>query len=199
MNAVPTSIPLTSMIPMLFRAPAPGPVASTSGKCPTTVAAVVIKIGRSRVPAASMMASQFLLSRFLEMIGELDNQDAVLRDQTHQRNQSDLAVDVQRRETQEREQQRAGNRQRNGTCQDNERIAEAFELRREHEINQNRRQQESAEKAATLSELPRFTRVIDGEALWQNLLRLLSRESPAPGPTGLAGGMTPWIRTALSC
>ena len=50
-------MPLTSMMPMLLRAPAPGPVASTSGKCPTTVAAVVIRIGRSRVPAASMTAA----------------------------------------------------------------------------------------------------------------------------------------------
>src|SRR5437667_90497 len=34
-------MPLTSMIPMLFRAPAPGPEAKTSGKWPNTVAAVV--------------------------------------------------------------------------------------------------------------------------------------------------------------
>ena len=33
-------MPLTSIMPMLLRAPAPGPVASTSGKWPTTVAAV---------------------------------------------------------------------------------------------------------------------------------------------------------------
>src|SRR5436190_2213443 len=45
-------MPLTSMMPMLLRAPAPGPVASTSGKCPTTVAPVVIRIGRSRVAEA---------------------------------------------------------------------------------------------------------------------------------------------------
>ena len=36
-------IPLTSITPMLLRAPAPGPVAMTSGKCPTTVAAVVTR------------------------------------------------------------------------------------------------------------------------------------------------------------
>ena len=54
-------MPLTSMIPMLLRAPAPGPVARTSGKCPTTVAAVVIRIGRRRVLAASTTAR--ILSR----------------------------------------------------------------------------------------------------------------------------------------
>ena len=46
-------MPLTSMMPMLLRAPAPGPVASTSGKWPMTVAAVVIRIGRNRVLDAS--------------------------------------------------------------------------------------------------------------------------------------------------
>lgn len=60
-NMVPTTIPLTSMMPMPFRAPAPGPVAITSGKCPTTVAAVVMRIGRKRVPAASITASSFAL------------------------------------------------------------------------------------------------------------------------------------------
>ena len=44
---------------MLFLDPAPGPLASTSGKCPATVATDVIKIGRNRVPAASMIASSF--------------------------------------------------------------------------------------------------------------------------------------------
>mgnify|MGYP003338264792 CR=1 FL=1 len=40
-NSVPMIMPLTSMIPMLLRAPAPGPFARTSGKCPITVAAAV--------------------------------------------------------------------------------------------------------------------------------------------------------------
>src|SRR6266545_1679406 len=35
-------MPLTSMMPMLLRAPAPGPVARTSGKWPMTVAAGVV-------------------------------------------------------------------------------------------------------------------------------------------------------------
>ena len=40
---------------------AAGPVARTSGKCPTTVAAVVIRMGRSRVDAASITASSLLM------------------------------------------------------------------------------------------------------------------------------------------
>ena len=42
---------------LLFRAAEPGPVASTSGKCPKTVAAEVINTGRSRVNEASRIAS----------------------------------------------------------------------------------------------------------------------------------------------
>ena len=49
-------IPVTSIMPIELRAPAPGPVAKTSGKWPMTVAAVVIRIGRRRVAAASMTA-----------------------------------------------------------------------------------------------------------------------------------------------
>ena len=135
-------MPLTSMMPMLLRAPAPGPVASTSGKWPTTVAAVVIRIGRSRVPAASMTASSLSLPGLLQVVGELHDQDAVLRHQADERDQADLAVDVERRQPEEREEQRAGHRQRHRAGEDDERIAEALELRREHQVDQDRRQQE---------------------------------------------------------
>jgi hypothetical protein len=39
---------------------APGPVTSVSGKCPNTVATVVIRIGRKRVKAALLTASSLL-------------------------------------------------------------------------------------------------------------------------------------------
>ena len=55
-NTVPMIMPVTSTMPMLLRAPAPGPVARTRGKWPTTVATLVMRTGRSRVPAASMTA-----------------------------------------------------------------------------------------------------------------------------------------------
>ena len=119
-------------------APAPGPLANTRGKWPNTVAAVVIRIGRSRVLAASMMACKFVSARSLAD----DWRTRTIRmpffdDQSHQRDQSDLAVDVQRRESQEREHQRAGDGQRNRSGQNDERIAEALELRREHQIDQD--------------------------------------------------------------
>ena len=57
MNTVPTTIPVTSTMPMLFRAAEPGPVASTRGKWPNTVAAEVMSTGRSRVSEASRIAA----------------------------------------------------------------------------------------------------------------------------------------------
>ena len=42
---------------MELRAAAPAPVTRTSGKCPATVAKLVIKIGRSRTRAASRTAA----------------------------------------------------------------------------------------------------------------------------------------------
>jgi hypothetical protein len=55
---VPTAMPPTSTRPMEFRAAAPAPVTSVNGKWPAMVAAVVIRIGRSRVSEASRTAIQ---------------------------------------------------------------------------------------------------------------------------------------------
>src|ERR1043166_4141347 len=166
---VPMIMPETSVMPMLLRAPAPGPAANTSGKCPNTVAALVMRIGRSRVPAASMTASSFAMpvsrSWFAnctirmpfatQLVRELHDQDAVLRDQPHERDEPDLAVDVERREAEEREQQRPRDRERRRAGEDDERIAEALELGGEHEEDEDRRQQEDREELAPLgAELP---------------------------------------------
>ena len=46
--------------------------------------------------------------------------------------------------------------------EDDERIAEALELRREHQVDQDRRQQERAEEAAALrAQLARLAGVVD--------------------------------------
>jgi hypothetical protein len=72
-------------------------MASASGMAPSTIAPVVIRIGRSRstrrfdrraVVHAAALARQ--------LVGELDDQDAVLGDQPDERDQADLAVDVER-------------------------------------------------------------------------------------------------------
>jgi hypothetical protein len=57
-------------------------------------------------------------------------------------------------------------------AEDNEWIPEALELCGEHEIDQNRRQQESPEEFAALhAKLTRLTGVVDGRTLRKNLLR----------------------------
>ena len=186
-------MPLTSMMPMLLRAPAPGPVASTSGKWPTTVAAVVIRIGRSRVDAASITAVELVCAR-----SPADGwRTATIRipffdTRPDQRDQADLAVDVQRRQAEEREQQRARHGERHRSGEDDERIAEALELRGEHQVDQNRRQQERSEELAALgAQLPRLPRVVDREALRQDRARLLLEKAAAPGRAAPAAESRP--------
>ena len=109
----------------------------------------------------------------LEMVGELDDQDSVLGDQADERDQADLAVDVERREPEKREEERAGERERDRSGENDERIPEALELSREHEVDQDRRQQERSEELASLgADLAGLARVVDGESLGQDLLRL---------------------------
>ena len=117
----------------------------------------------------------------LQVVGELHDEDAVLRYQSDQRDQSDLAVDVERRQSKEREEQRPGNCQRHRARQDDEGIAEALELGREDQINQDRRQQEGAEKTAALGpELARLAGVIDREPLRQDGSGFVFEEAQRP-------------------
>src|SRR6266446_6664239 len=112
------------------------------------------------------------------MVRELNDQNAILRYQPNQRDQSHLAVDVERRQPEERKHQRPGKSQRYRTHENNERIAEALELRRQHQVNQDSRQQEHTEELAPLhAKLARLARVVDGEALRQNLFGLILQET----------------------
>ncbi len=104
------------------------------------------------------------------MIRELHDEDAVAGDQADERDQPDLAVDVDGRQAEEREEERARERQRHRAGQDDERVAEALELRGEHEVDQDRGQQEHAEEAGSLgAELAGLAGVIDREAARQGL------------------------------
>ena len=71
-----------------------------------TVAAVVIRIGRSRVAAASITARDLVAALLLQVVGELHDQDAVLRHEADERDRAHLAVDVECRGAEEREEQR---------------------------------------------------------------------------------------------
>src|ERR1039458_4811988 len=107
---------------------------------------------------------QLTQAGFLQVVREFYDQNSVLRDQTDECNQSYLTVDVQGRETEERERKRARDGQRDRTGQNNEGIAETFKLRREHKIDQNRGKQERAQKFTTFhAQLARLTRVIRSE------------------------------------
>ena len=80
----------------------------------------------------------------LQLVGELHHQDAVLGDQSHQGDQADLRVDVERRQTEIQEDHRAEHRERH-RHHDDERIAEALELRRQHQIDHDDRKAEGEE------------------------------------------------------
>jgi hypothetical protein len=98
----------------------------------------------------------------LQRVGELDDQDAVLRDQADQRDQPDLRVDVDRRQVEEAEQQRARDRERHGTEQHDQRIAEAAELRREHQVDEHEREPERHDQRRPLApDLSRFAGVVE--------------------------------------
>ena len=107
------------------------------------------------------------------MVRELDDEDPVLRHQPHEGDEPHLAVDVQGREAQEGEEERARDRQRSGAREDDERIPEALELGRQHQEDQNGREEEDPEEAVPLrAQLARLTGVIDRETLGQRLRRL---------------------------
>ena len=86
---VDTNIPPTTATPMAIRPWAPSPVAYTNGTKPRMVDTLVIKIGRRRWVRQTK-------SRLLPLIGELYDQDTVLRHQTNQHNDTDLAEYIHR-------------------------------------------------------------------------------------------------------
>jgi hypothetical protein len=59
------------------------------------MAPVVIMIGRRRC-AADFLIAQHVHALLAQLVGKLDDQDAVLGDQAHQRDQPDLAEHIER-------------------------------------------------------------------------------------------------------
>ncbi len=62
---MPIEIPAAITVPIVKRLSAPAPVAIINGNTPSTIAAVVIKIGRSRITAAFSIASLKVFLRFV--------------------------------------------------------------------------------------------------------------------------------------
>src|SRR5207253_2560385 len=101
----------------------------------------------------------------LERIRELHDQDAVLRDQSHQGDQPHLRVDVDGGEVQEAEHQRPGDRERHRAHQHDERVAEAPELRREHKVDEDHGETEGHRERRPLEpDLPRLSGVVHAHA-----------------------------------
>ena len=126
----------------------------------------------------------------LKLVRKLHNQNAVLGHKADERHESHLGIDVQRcgpavgpeghvlaRHFQEAKDQGAENRERHGPGENDQRIAEAVELRREHEKDQHDRQAERGQELVPFNlELPRLAGVINLVALRQNFLRLAIHE-----------------------
>ncbi|MNN11663.1 hypothetical protein D3C81_1246290 [compost metagenome] len=87
----------------------------------------------------------------------------MLADQPDQRHQPDLGVDVHARPAQEQRNQCAADRQRHGD-QDHQRVAEAFELGRQHQENDRQCQGKGdPQGTAFLNVLPRCAGVVEGK------------------------------------
>ena len=138
----------------------------------------------------------------LQFVGELHDQDAVFGDHAHQRHQADLGVDVDAHAGEGfdaleaenagddrqhiHDQQCAADRHRHGDQHD-QRIAEALELRRQHQEDDDQREQQGDQHGrAFLLELPGLARVIHAVALRQHFLRglLQHRQRLALGHAG---------------
>ena len=118
-----------------------------------------------------------LVETFLELqlVGELDHQNAVLGDEADQRQQSDLGIDVDGRHAEEQRDQGADDRHGNAD-HDHQRIAQAFELRRQHQEDDDQREAEGdRELIALLHILPGVGQIIVAETGGQ-LLRFALQE-----------------------
>ena len=96
----------------------------------------VIRIGRSRMRAASTAASTIDRALRAQLFGELDNQNRVLRRQADQHDEPDLAEHVVGEAADQLRAQRAEHRQRHAQ-QNDERQHPALVLRRQHQIDEH--------------------------------------------------------------
>ena len=71
----PDASPLAITSPMLKRETAPAPLATISGTTPSTMAAVVIRIGRNRIAGRLLDSLALGCAAALQIVCELDNQN----------------------------------------------------------------------------------------------------------------------------
>ena len=89
-------IPPITPVPMARWLAEPAPVDTTSGSTPRMKAIEVIRIGRKRRCTASQRRLDQVLALRVQVLGELDDQDRVLRRQADHGDQADLEEDVVR-------------------------------------------------------------------------------------------------------
>ena len=147
---------------------------------------------RTQTDAGSFRdGGDFVVTLLLQLVGELDNQDRIFRNQPDEGDQPDLRINIHRgrpafREErhalaghfQKGEDEGAEHGQRHGTEEYDQWIAEAVKLRREHEENQDDGEPERRQELVALhAELTRFARVINRVAFGKNLGRLVLEKS----------------------
>eukprot|EP01136_Pigoraptor_vietnamica_P036003 Opistho-1_new@9345 len=115
-------------------------------------------LGRSDDRLAARQPMLFAL-----LVGEFDQQDAVLGDQSYQCDQADLGVDVECAKPEIERHDGAEDRQRH-RHHDDERVAEAFELRRQDQVDHHDREAEGdQDRAALLALQTRLACIVDEE------------------------------------
>ena len=133
--------PPITQIAIGARVSPPSLMASATGIMPKIIAAVVIRIGRRRIVPALTSASCTLAPSAAQLVGEVDEQDRVLRDQAHQHDHADHREDVERLAGEVEPAERADHRQRQRQ-HDRERLDEAVELRREDHVDEHDREEQ---------------------------------------------------------
>ena len=116
----------------------------------------------------------------LQPVGEIDHQDAVLGDEADQRDEADLRIDVDAGEAEESadvERQKGAEQSRRQGDENDERIAEALVLRRQHEIDDDEREHEHIdERVALLLVLAGIALEVIGVAFRKDLFRFRGEE-----------------------
>ncbi|MDT4848261.1 hypothetical protein FQZ97_823480 [compost metagenome] len=96
-----------------------------------------------------------------ELVGELDDEDAVLGDQADEGDHPHLGVDIQGAAEEGQCEQRAGHGQRHAE-EDDQRVDEALELRGQHQVDEHQGQGEDQRHAAAgVLEVPRGAGVVE--------------------------------------
>ena len=169
-------MPPTITQPIWMRLSAPAPVARASGSAPSTMAPVVIRIGRRRCDAALTSAStssrpcsrSWLVNSTIRMPCLVIRPTSVIRP-ICEYTLSEPPGPLER-------QQRADHRQRHRQ-HDHQRIDEALELRRQHQEDEQQRQHEhDGQRALRTAELARGAVQLGGVAGLEHLGRGLVHE-----------------------